>query len=176
MERLRLQGLDIACVEDNGTGLQRMLFVHRPIWGFIHADAKAREKILQCFPEKAIRCGFYCWQLSSVIESKSGKRRQPRGWFHQNAVFRNEFTGEEFYACRSDGVEAHKYRLALEEIEKIDKLIQDAFETCSQMLIYQPERRRNLGARQRSRQWRPRKENCRIGFWREREEEARTSW
>eukprot|EP00889_Picochlorum_renovo_P006409 jgi/Picre1/33439/NNA_008763.t1 len=132
-ERLRSSPMEYQYDEvDEDGDVVRHSGVHRPILGFIHADAKAREKIHMCAPGNAIKGCYFCWQRASeAITSKNGKsykRRLLTGYEEEDPVTHiNGITNEEFQLsrCDDDGIQQQSVigHADLEDILNIMKTV-----------------------------------------------------
>jgi len=88
---------------------------HRPVLGFIYADAKAREKVHLCFPGIATKGCYFCWQhASQVVEQEEGKSRK-----------RRLFTGyvENDAATHVNGIQNHVFKASRDNRSAIEKSV-----------------------------------------------------
>ena len=68
---------------------------HRPLWGPICVDAKAREKILLCKTGAASKGCYYCWQYATQFVGEGGVRRRVFAGWTDKPTFINHIKGEE---------------------------------------------------------------------------------
>ena len=126
IENFRKKGIKISYKEVVNGESQLKEETHFPIWGHIYADAKAREKILLCKPGTACKGCFYCWQISTQIETTSGKRSVPAGWSDEAKFLQilPEEDDNEFWAKRGDQV--RNLRASQNELLALQAIMKDA--------------------------------------------------
>eukprot|EP00889_Picochlorum_renovo_P002233 jgi/Picre1/29263/NNA_004655.t1 len=104
---------------------------HRPVLGFIYADAKAREKVHLCFPGNAIKGCYFCWQhASQVLEHEEGtsrKRRLFTGYVENDAATHvNGLNEHVFEASRDDRPAIQKSVIEHAHMEQILNTMKNA--------------------------------------------------